>query len=277
LIGAPEHFYINPRTGVVIATFTPDDVTIGRSSGGVANKDPLTVTLQAIADTGDRRAVVEVYSFHIKDREIFKLVRGSRVIDERFRKQYIADENDAATIVVVHTPFRIAARRVNQNKTTLSGGGFGDIRYTFKVFDTATGDQIDAGMLSITSSGELLGEFYNAGKFAIVVTATDGGGANLLLDAVTLDVRQRDVDVPSFGPTAEGVPTMVHLWTARAICLTASLRRATAAGSLRLLERTARSSATKAKSRMPVRASVQSNGQGLSSQELQALSELSSC
>jgi serine/threonine protein kinase len=205
LIDAPEHFYINPRTGVVIATFTPDDVTIDRSSGGVANKESLTVTLQTIADTGDRRAVVEVYTFYIKDRETFELVRGSRVIDERFRKQYIADGNDEATIIGVDTPFRIAARRVDQNKTTLSKGGFGNIRYTFKVLDTATGDQIDAGLLSITSSGELLGVFHNeTGKFAIVVTATDGGGANFQLDPITLDVRQRDVDVPSYGPNGRG-------------------------------------------------------------------------
>jgi serine/threonine protein kinase len=206
LIDAPASFYINPRTGVVIATFAEDDVTIDRSSGGVANKEPWTVTLLATADSGDSHAVVEVYTMHVEDRETFDLVRGTQVIDERFRQQYVVDGNDESTVVAVGTPFRIAARRVNQNRTTLCRGGFDDITFSFKVLDTATGVRIDGSGLIITSSGELLGEFHEeeTGNLTIIITATDGGGCDFQLEPFLLDVRQRDVDVPDFGPNGRG-------------------------------------------------------------------------
>jgi serine/threonine protein kinase len=60
--------------------------------------------------------------------------------------------------------------------------------------------------LSIKSNGELVGDFgaHETGKFTIIVIAVDGGGESVELKPVKLDVRQRDVEVPSYGPNNTG-------------------------------------------------------------------------
>jgi serine/threonine protein kinase len=208
LVNAPDGFYINPSTGVILATFGADDVTSNRSTTAASSNDPLKVTLQVIADAGDRRAEVETYLMHVQNRAKFKLVLGNRTIDESHKGEYLDEGPDKATIVPVDTPFRIAARRVDQLETVLSEGLFADITFTFKVLDTETGepisDQLDR--VSIKPNGELIGEFgrNEIGKFTIIITAADEGGERDQLEPFVLDVRQLDVDIPARGPNGKG-------------------------------------------------------------------------
>jgi serine/threonine protein kinase len=203
LIDPPDGFYINPRTGVVIGTFGVDDVTV-QSDNATDSKPPLSVTLQVIALADNRRAEVEKYIMHVEDRDTFALKLGDRIIDKRYQDQYLAEVTGEATVVLVHTPFRIAARHVDQNKTVLSEGGFDDVTFTFKVYDTTTGSPINNELerLSIKPQGELLGEFSTneVGKLSIIITAADGGGEKFEMKPFFLDVRQLDVDIPAFGP-----------------------------------------------------------------------------
>jgi serine/threonine protein kinase len=211
LVDSPEGFYINSDTGVVIGTFGADDITVGNSINGTtrSSKEPITVTLQVIARSDNRRAVVENYTMHVADRETFELMLGDRVVDRAHRDQYLNDDGiETATVLLVNTPFRIAARLVDQHRTVLSGGGFDDITYTFKVSDTATGAPRDAELdrLSMKRRGEILGEFseHEVGNLTIIITATDGGGEHTDLIPILLDIRQLDVNIPKFGPNSRG-------------------------------------------------------------------------
>jgi serine/threonine protein kinase len=207
LIDAPNGFYINPNTGVVLATFNPGDITSEQLDG-----DPLNVTLQVIADTGNRRSSVEKYTMHIKDRKEFQLVLGNRSIDIRYRDQYLDEHTRGATIVLVNIPFRVAARPVLLNQTVVSEGELGDITFTFKVYDTNTRGVIpkELDRMSIKPDGELLGEFNTneTGMFTVNITATDGGGETFQLESILLDVRRLDVDNPSLGPNSKGCANM---------------------------------------------------------------------
>jgi surface protein len=206
LVGAPDGFFINPETGVVLGTFGPDDVTIDQSAGG-GNKEPLTMTLQVMESFGSRRAEVETYTMHVQTREKFELVLGDQITDASHFGQYYHDlpiGTDGSALVLVGMPFRAAARVVDENETTLSEGGFEDITFTFNVFDTSTGNPIGKALdrLSIKPNGELLGTFsaVESGKLTIVITAADGGGQRFAMTPIMLDIRQLDVDIPSFGP-----------------------------------------------------------------------------
>jgi surface protein len=206
LIDAPNGFYINPKTGVVLATFGVTDITLDRS-GGTDHPDPLEVTLQVIADSGDRRTSIETYIMHIEDRKEFSLVflQDPPVYN---RHTYLGTNEDDATLVLVGAPFRVAARLVDQEKTTLSGGGFGDITFTFKVDNATTGDPISEELdrISIKPNGELLGEFSEreVGNYTIHITAFDGAGEPFRLEPFTLDVRQLDIHTPAYGPNNKG-------------------------------------------------------------------------
>jgi surface protein len=208
LLDATDDMYINPNTGVVLATFGSHDVTGGSSADSTRGNEPLKVTLQVIANTGDLRAELETYTVHVKDRETFALVLGGLKIDDVYHDQYLESSNETATIVEVDKPFRIAARQVDRSETVLSEGAFDDITYSFKVLDTATGDPIatELARVSMKPHGEILGEFSAAevGTLTVIVTVADGGGATFRLDPILLDVRVLDVDVPGYGPNGKG-------------------------------------------------------------------------
>jgi serine/threonine protein kinase len=207
LVDAPDGFYINPKTGVVLVTFSPDDIT-DNTTDGTGGCEPLEVKLQVIADADNRRAEVETYTMHIAPRESFDLVLGDLLVVEKFRDQYVAVVANETTLVLVDTPYRIAARHIDHALTTVSRGLPQSITYAFKVFATSTGDLVgkELDRMSITPNGELHGEFGSdeQGTFAICITATDGGGERFELPPFELHVRQRDVDVPSYGPNSKG-------------------------------------------------------------------------
>jgi hypothetical protein len=207
LVGAPDGFFINPKTGVVLATFGPDDIT-ANTAGGTDGRGPLEVKLQVIAEVEHRRADVETYTMHVAPRERFELVLGDPLVVEKHRDEYLAVVGNESTRVLVHTPYRIAARSIDHVLTTASRGRTQSITFAFKVFDTSTGTlvSIELDRMSITPNGELHGEFDSdeQGTFAIVITATDNGGERVELPPLELDVRQRDVDVPSYGPNGKG-------------------------------------------------------------------------
>jgi serine/threonine protein kinase len=145
---------------------------------------------------------------HVAPRQKFDLVLGERLFDEKYRSQYLDDDTAEATVVLINTRFRVAARAVDQQATVLSDGGFDDVTFTFKVLNTATGKPIgeEQDRVSIKPNGELLGEFSAAeiGKFTVIVTAVDGGGESFQLEPFMLDVRQLDIDVPGHGPNNKG-------------------------------------------------------------------------
>jgi surface protein len=199
LVDAPEGFYINPITGVVLATFGVEDTTV--------NGEPVVVTLQVIADTGDRRADVERYTMFVEDREnSFKLVLEDGPKDAVYLQ--LDSDGVTPTLVLVDEPFRLAPPIVNQYETVLSSGGVSDIRFTFNVFDTVTKTQIseELSRVAIKPNGELVGEFglKELGKYTFVVTAIDGGRESFQLEPFMLDVRQSDVNIPEYGPNKRG-------------------------------------------------------------------------
>jgi serine/threonine protein kinase len=108
--------------------------------------------------------------------------------------------------VAVDRLFRVAARSPDPDQTILSGGDIKSITFSFKVLDTATDDEAQLDRVSIKPNGELLGQFSEdeIGAYTFVITATDGGGESIHLDPFLLDVRQRDIDVPAFGPNKRG-------------------------------------------------------------------------
>jgi hypothetical protein len=208
LVDAPDDFYINPTTGVVIATFDPGSVTVDRSIDGAGIGEPITVTLVVISDDDNLRAVVETFTMHVEASSTFVLARGERLLDDRYRNQYIADDSDEAIVLLVDAPFRVAARRVDPNKTALSGGGFEDITFVLKVYNTTTGAPINRELdqVSIKPNGELLGAFNvdEMGNYTVIITAIDGGGGQFRLEPLVLHVRQLDVKISDFGPNAKG-------------------------------------------------------------------------
>jgi serine/threonine protein kinase len=207
LVDAPDGFYINPETGVVLGAFGPDDVTFVRQLNGTSST-PFSATLQVVAQHDNGRAAIETYTMHVDHRDMFDLVRGDSIINEKYSHEYLDDRDDEAVLVLVDVPFRVAARTVDRQRTVLSFGGFDDITYTFKVIDTVSGNLLsnELDRVSIKPNGELLGEFStdDIGKLTIIVTAADGGGERVELKPLRLDVRQLDVDNPSFGPNKQG-------------------------------------------------------------------------
>jgi serine/threonine protein kinase len=207
LVGAPpDGFYINPQTGVVLVTFDDDHITVDRAAGGAGSQQPLTVSLQVIADVGDYRAQIDTYTMHVEARAPFELVLGGRSIDSRYTDQYLTVDEHAATVVLVGQPFRVGARLVLPNESFVSAGVLDDITYTFKVFNLATSSVEEPNRLSIRPNGELLGLFTadEIGKHTVAVTAVDGGGKAWPLPPFVLDVRQLDVQIPRFGPNGKG-------------------------------------------------------------------------
>jgi serine/threonine protein kinase len=207
LVDAPDGFYINPETGVVLGAFGPDDVTFVRQLNGTSST-PFSVTLQVVAQHDNGRAAIETYTMHVDHRDMFDLVRGDSIINEKYSHEYVDDRDDEAVLVLVDVPFRVAARTVDLQRTVLSFGGFDDITYTFKVIDTVMGNILsnELDRVSIKPNGELLGEFStdDIGNLTIIVTAADGGGERVELKPLRLDVRQLDVNNPAFGPNKQG-------------------------------------------------------------------------
>jgi surface protein len=217
LVEPPDGFFVNSKTGVVIATFGTNDITTTGGNGNRTGGDPLNVTLQVIADIGDRRVDVETYTMHVADSDrnySFALVLVNRSIDEDF-EQYLEDDGVVAPVVLVDTPFRVSAPRVDREKTIPSRGGIDEIKFSFKVYDAATGNSISEELdrVSIKPNGELLGEFTESEikTYVFIITAIDGGGESFPLDPFMLHVRQRDIDVLGAGPNQQacankGVP-----------------------------------------------------------------------
>jgi serine/threonine protein kinase len=205
LLDPPAGIYVNSKTGVVLATFGIADVTTD-ASGSSGNQPPLTVKVQVVAEGNGRRAEIETLTMHVADRTSFTLVLGDRLVTERYRTQYLGEVGAMPTLVAVDRLFRVAARSPDPDQTILSKGDIKNITFSFKVLDTATGDEAQLDRVSIKPNGELLGQFSEdeIGTYTFVITATDGGGESIHLDPFLLDVRKRDIDVPAFGPNKQG-------------------------------------------------------------------------